>query len=65
MLGAHDFHHLTALLIERGPITIMPIDNHRDWPRLAPRSHRGSWVNQTLRLRGWQGSSRLERTARI
>jgi arginase family enzyme len=34
----------------REPITIVHIDNHPDWVRLAPRWHCGSWVNQALRL---------------
>lgn len=52
LLGSGDFHHLAALLIEsaREPITIVHIDNHPDWVRLAPRWHCGSWVNQALRL---------------
>ncbi len=52
LLGSGDFHHLAVLLIERAhePITIIHIDNHPDWVRLAPRWHCGSWVNQALRL---------------
>ncbi len=52
LLGSGDFHHLAALLMERArePITIVHIDNHPDWVRLAPRWHCGSWVNQALRL---------------
>jgi arginase family enzyme len=52
LLGSGDFHHLAVLLMEtaREPITILHIDNHPDWVRLAPRWHCGSWVNQALRL---------------
>jgi len=52
LLGSGDFHHLAVLLMEqaREPITIIHIDNHPDWVRLAPRWHCGSWVNQALRL---------------
>jgi arginase family enzyme len=52
LLGSGDFHHLAVLLMEqaREPITIVHIDNHPDWVRLAPRWHCGSWVNQALRL---------------
>jgi arginase family enzyme len=51
LLGSGDFHHLAVLLMEqaREPITIVHIDNHPDWVRLAPRWHCGSWVNQALR----------------
>lgn len=52
LLGSGDFHHLAVLLIERArePISVIHIDNHPDWVRLAPRWHCGSWVNQALRL---------------
>ena len=52
LLGSGDFHHLAVLLMEqaREPITVVHIDNHPDWVRLAPRWHCGSWVNQALRL---------------
>ena len=52
LLGSGDYHHLAVLLMEqaREPITIVHIDNHPDWVRLAPRWHCGSWVNQALRL---------------
>src|SRR5690348_8908986 len=51
-LGAGDFHHLAALLIERvdEPFTVLHFDNHPDWVRLAPRWHCGSWVNRVLEL---------------
>jgi len=52
LLGSGDFHHLAVLLMETAPepITIIHIDNHPDWVRLAPRWHCGSWVNRALRL---------------
>jgi len=52
LLGSGDFHHLAVLLMEtaREPVTIVHIDNHPDWVRLAPRWHCGAWVNQALRL---------------
>ena len=52
LIGSGDFHHLAALLLERArePVTIIHIDNHPDWVRLAPRWHCGSWGNRALRL---------------
>lgn len=52
LLGSGDFHHLAAVLMERAhePVTVVHIDNHPDWVRLAPRWHCGSWVNRALRL---------------
>ena len=52
LIGSGDFHHLAAVLMERAvePITIVHIDNHPDWVRLAPRWHCGAWVNRALRL---------------
>jgi arginase family enzyme len=52
LLGSGDFHHVAVLLMETSttPMTIIHIDNHPDWVRLAPRWHCGSWVNQALRL---------------
>ncbi len=52
LLGSGDFHHVAVLLmqISATPMTIVHIDNHPDWMRLAPRWHCGSWVNQALRL---------------
>lgn len=51
-LGSGDYHHLAALLIERTrePVSILHLDNHPDWVRLAPRWHCGSWVNRVLEL---------------
>ena len=52
LLGSGDFHHLAVLLMEqaREPITLVHLDNHPDWVRLAPRWHCGSWVNRALAL---------------
>ena len=52
LLGSGDFHHVAVLLMATSttPMTIVHIDNHPDWVRLAPRWHCGSWVNQALRL---------------
>lgn len=53
LLGSGDFHHLAVLLMERvvEPYTIVHLDNHPDWVRLAPRWHCGAWVNRALELR--------------
>lgn len=56
LIGSGDFHHVAVALIERAaretnaPITIVHIDNHPDWVRLAPRWHCGSWVNRALKI---------------
>ncbi len=56
LIGSGDFHHVAVTLIERAaraenaPFTLVHIDNHPDWVRLAPRWHCGSWVNQVLRM---------------
>ena len=56
MLGSGDFHHLAAVLIERAarhsprPFTVVHIDNHPDWVRLAPRWHCGSWINRVIEI---------------
>jgi arginase family enzyme len=52
LLGSGDFHHLAVLLMEQAsePITVIHIDNHPDWVRLAPHWHCGSWVNRALEL---------------
>lgn len=52
LIGSGDFHHLAAVLMEkaREPVTVIHIDNHPDWVRLAPRWHCGSWVNRALQL---------------
>ncbi|HET6907500.1 MAG TPA: hypothetical protein VFH52_11190 [Rhodanobacteraceae bacterium] len=51
-MGSGDYHHLAALLIGRiaEPVSILHLDNHPDWVRLAPRWHCGSWVNRVLEL---------------
>lgn len=48
--GSGDFHHLTALFVERhaGPLSIVHFDNHPDWVRY-PTINCGSWVNMALR----------------
>jgi hypothetical protein len=56
--GSGDFHHLTALLVERAaaragePLTLIHFDNHPDWMRAAPGRHCGSWVGRAARLDG-------------
>ena len=52
LIGSGDFHHLATLLHERirEPFTLIHLDNHPDWVRLAPRWHCGSWVNRALEL---------------
>jgi arginase family enzyme len=56
LIGSGDFHHLAAVLMERArePFSVVHIDNHPDWVRLAPRWHCGSWVNRALHLPGVQ-----------
>ncbi len=51
-LGSGDFHNVAPLLIARaqGPVTVVHVDNHPDWTRLAPRGHCGAWVNRALEL---------------
>ena len=48
--GSSDFHHLTALFIQRHaePLTVIHFDNHPDWVRY-PTINCGSWVNTALR----------------
>ena len=56
LLGSGDFHHLAAVLMRRAgaadarPFTVLHIDNHPDWVRLAPPWHCGAWVNRALEL---------------
>jgi len=58
LLGSGDFHHLAAVLMRRAgaadarPFTVLHIDNHPDWVRLAPHWHCGAWVNRALELPG-------------
>ncbi len=51
-MGSGDFHHLTAALVERlhGPLTVIHLDNHPDFVRLAIPYHCASWVNRILDL---------------
>ena len=51
-MGSGDFHHVSALLIERSlakqkePVTIIHFDNHPDWVHFSGGMHCGSWVNR-------------------
>ena len=47
--GSGDFHHLTALFVERQtePLAVVHFDNHPDWVRY-PTINCGSWVNMAL-----------------
>ena len=53
-LGSGDFHHVTALLLEKAaefasePFTVIHFDNHPDWVRFRGGMHCGSWVNRAL-----------------
>lgn len=52
-MGSGDFHHVTALLLERiaattGPLSVVHFDNHPDWVRHEPGLHCGSWVRSVL-----------------
>lgn len=53
-LGSGDFHHVSAMLIERAaeytrePFTVVHFDNHPDWVRRTKGMHCGSWVNRAL-----------------
>lgn len=56
-MGSGDFHHLSALLIERAIgadprrlVTVIHFDNHPDWVRFESGLHCGSWVGHTARL---------------
>jgi hypothetical protein len=48
--GSGDFHHLSALFIQRHaePLTVIHFDNHPDWVRY-PTINCGSWVNMAIR----------------
>lgn len=57
--GSGDFHHVTALLVQRAiagaaasGVTVLHFDNHPDWVRFSPGLHCGSWVGQVARLPG-------------
>jgi arginase family enzyme len=53
-LGSGDFHHVTAMLLQRTaaqaeePFTVIHFDNHPDWVRFRGGMHCGSWVNRAL-----------------
>jgi arginase family enzyme len=53
-LGSGDFHHVTAMLLQRAaaqeeePFTVIHFDNHPDWVRFRGGMHCGSWVNRAL-----------------
>ena len=51
-MGSGDFHHVTALLLEKclagrtDPITVIHFDNHPDWVHCSVGMHCGSWVKR-------------------
>lgn len=53
--GSGDFHHVTALLVERvaeatgNELTLLHFDNHPDWVRFKNGLHCGSWAAHTAR----------------
>jgi len=55
-MGSGDFHHMTALLLQRlaetqtKPFTLVHFDNHPDWVHFSGGMHCGSWVNRALAL---------------
>lgn len=58
-MGSGDFHHISALLIERllknkpdKPITIIHFDNHPDWVKFNNGLHCGSWASYVAGLDG-------------
>jgi len=58
-MGSGDFHHLSALLIERAvalsperPLTVLHFDNHPDWVHFSPGLHCGSWAARVARFSG-------------
>jgi len=56
--GSGDFHHVTALLVERvleqtgAPLTVIHVDNHPDWVKFRNGMHCGSWVGRVARMSG-------------
>ena len=50
--GSGDFHHITAVLLERfrEPLTVIHIDNHPDWVRWPRTFNCGGWINRALEL---------------
>lgn len=55
-MGSGDFHHVTALLLERlaesqtQPFTVVHFDNHPDWVRFSGGMHCGSWVERAVKI---------------
>ena len=53
--GSGDFHHISALLIDRAaeaserPFTVIHVDNHPDWVKFGAGMHCGSWVGRAAR----------------
>lgn len=53
-LGSGDFHHVSALLLERAlerhptSTTLIHFDNHPDWVKFEGGMHCGSWINRAL-----------------
>jgi arginase family enzyme len=49
-LGSGDYHHISALLIERytKPVSVIVFDAHPDWDILPPHLGCGSWVSYIL-----------------
>lgn len=51
-MGSGDFHHVTALLLEKSlagrtqPVTVIHFDNHPDWVHCSDGMHCGSWVKR-------------------
>ena len=51
-MGSGDFHHITALLLEKSlagrtePVTVIHFDNHPDWVHCSDGMHCGSWVKR-------------------
>ncbi|MFN2507887.1 MAG: hypothetical protein ABR589_03845 [Chthoniobacterales bacterium] len=52
LYGSGDFHHLTALLLQRlsQTIVVVSFDNHPDWDIRPPKWCCGAWVNRALEL---------------
>ena len=52
LFGSGDFHHLTALWIQRvtQPVILVSFDNHPDWDVRPPKWGCGGWVNRALEL---------------
>lgn len=53
IFGSGDFHHLTALWLQRfadQPLSLVSFDNHPDWDVRPPRWACGGWINRALDL---------------